>query len=191
MIKGLKMISKIETETQMRMEKCTESFESQIKKIRTGRASPSILDSIQVEYYGASTPLRQLANIVAEDSSHLAVTVFDRNLTPYIEKAIQNSPLGLNPSSAANLIRVPLPPLTEERRKELIKVIRSEAEAARVAVRNIRASVNKKSKETLKKKEISEDEDRQIQDNVQKLTDRYIKKIDEFLTKKEKEVMTV
>jgi len=191
MIKGLKMISKIETETQSRMEKCTESFESQIKKIRTGRASPSILDSIQVEYYGASTPLRQLANIVAEDSSHLAVTVFDRNLTPYIEKAIQNSPLGLNPSSAANLIRVPLPPLTEERRKELIKVIRSEAEAARVAVRNIRASVNKKSKETLKKKEISEDEDRQIQDNVQKLTDRYIKKIDEFLTKKEKEVMTV
>ncbi|BGI52203.1 MAG: ribosome recycling factor [Candidatus Hamiltonella defensa (Ceratovacuna japonica)] len=191
MIKGLKMISKIETETQSRMEKCTESFESQIKKIRTGRASPSILDSIQVEYYGASTPLRQLANIVAEDSSHLAVTVFDRNLTPYIEKAIQNSPLGLNPSSAANLIRVPLPPLTEDRRKELIKVIRSEAEAARVAVRNIRASVNKKSKETLKKKEISEDEDRQIQDNVQKLTDRYIKKIDEFLTKKEKEVMTV
>ncbi|CED79675.1 Ribosome-recycling factor [Candidatus Hamiltonella defensa (Bemisia tabaci)] len=191
MIKGLKMISKIETETQSRMEKCTESFESQIKKIRTGRASPSILDSIQVDYYGASTPLRQLANIVAEDSSHLAVTVFDRNLTPYIEKAIQNSPLGLNPSSAANLIRVPLPPLTEERRKELIKVIRSEAEAARVAVRNIRASVNKKSKETLKKKEISEDEDRQIQDNVQKLTDRYIKKIDEFLTKKEKEVMTV
>ncbi|ACQ67959.1 ribosome recycling factor [Candidatus Williamhamiltonella defendens] len=185
------MISKIETETQSRMEKCTESFESQIKKIRTGRASPSILDSIQVEYYGASTPLRQLANIVAEDSSHLAVTVFDRNLTPYIEKAIQNSPLGLNPSSAANLIRVPLPPLTEDRRKELIKVIRSEAEAARVAVRNIRASVNKKSKETLKKKEISEDEDRQIQDNVQKLTDRYIKKIDEFLTKKEKEVMTV
>lgn len=191
MIKGLKMISKIETETQSRMEKCTESFESQIKKIRTGRASPSILDSIQVEYYGASTPLRQLANIVAEDSSHLAVTVFDRNLTPYIEKAIQNSPLGLNPSSAANLIRVPLPPLTEDRRKELIKVIRSEAEAARVAVRNIRASVNKKSKETLKKKEISEDEDRQIQDNVQKLTDRYINKIDEFLTKKEKEVMTV
>lgn len=191
MIKGLKMISKIETETQSRMEKCTESFESQIKKIRTGRASPSILDSIQVEYYGASTPLRQLANIVAEDSSHLAVTVFDRNLTPYIEKAIQNSPLGLNPSSAANLIRVPLPPLTEDRRKELIKVIRSEAEAARVAVRNIRASVNKKSKETLKKKEISEDEDRQIQDNVQKLTDRYIKKIDEFLTKKEKEVMKV
>ncbi len=190
MIKGLQMISKIETDTQSRMEKCTESFKSQIKKIRTGRASPSILDSIQVDYYGASTPLRQLANIVAEDASHLAVTVFDRNLTPYIEKAIQNSPLGLNPSSAANLIRVPLPPITEERRKELIKVIRSEAEAVRVAVRNIRASVNKKSKEMLKKKEISEDEERQIHDSVQRLTDRYIKKIDEFLTKKEKEVMT-
>lgn len=191
MIEGLKVMNKIKEETQSRMEKCVASFENQIKKIRTGRASPSILDNVQVEYYGAFTPLRQLANIVAEDARHLVVTVFDRNLTHQVEKAIQNSDLGLNPSSAGTVIRVPLPPLTEERRKELIKVVRSEAESARVAIRNIRASVNKKSKEALKKKEMSEDEDRQIQDHVQKLTDIHIKKIDEVLGKKEKEVMTV
>nr|WP_154114597.1 MULTISPECIES: ribosome recycling factor [Yersinia pseudotuberculosis complex] len=171
------------------MEKCLEAFQNHISKIRTGRASPSILDGIQVEYYGTATPLRQLANIVVEDSRTLALTVFDRSLSAAVEKAIMTSDLGLNPSSAGTVIRVPLPALTEERRKDLIKVVRAEAEQGRVSIRNVRRDANDKVKALLKDKEISEDEDRRSQDDVQKLTDAYIKKVDAALAVKEAELM--
>ncbi|KYG16125.1 Ribosome-recycling factor [Serratia plymuthica] len=171
------------------MEKSVEAFKTQISKIRTGRASPSILDGIMVEYYGSATPLRQLANVTVEDSRTLAINLFDRSLGSAVEKAIMSSDLGLNPSSAGSVIRVPLPPLTEERRKDLIKVVRNEAEQGRVAVRNVRRDANDKVKALLKDKEISEDEDRRSQDDVQKLTDAYIKLLDAALADKEKELM--
>ncbi|AKH89874.1 ribosome recycling factor [Edwardsiella tarda] len=183
------MINEIRKDAETRMEKCVESFKGNISKIRTGRAHPNLLDGIQVEYYGAATPLRQLANIVAEDSRTLAVTVFDRSMSGAIEKAILTSDLGLNPSSAGTVIRVPLPPLTEERRKDLIKLVRSEAESGRVSVRNVRRDANDKVKALLKDKEISEDEDRKSQDDIQKITDLMIKKIDAALADKEKELM--
>nr|WP_272902998.1 ribosome recycling factor [Xenorhabdus sp. Sc-CR9] len=171
------------------MEKSVEALKNQISKVRTGRASPSLLDGISVEYYGAATPLRQIANVVAEDVRTLAITVFDRSMTPAIEKAIMASDLGLNPSSAGTIIRVPLPALTEERRKDLIKVVRGEAEQGRVSIRNIRRDANDKVKALLKEKEISEDEERRSQDEIQKLTDSFIKKIDEALANKETELM--
>nr|WP_217434532.1 ribosome recycling factor [Serratia proteamaculans] len=171
------------------MEKSVEAFKNQISKIRTGRASPSILDGIMVEYYGSATPLRQLASVTVEDSRTLAINLFDRSLGSAVEKAIMSSDLGLNPSSAGSVIRVPLPPLTEERRKDLIKVVRNEAEQGRVAVRNVRRDANDKVKALLKDKEISEDEDRRSQDDVQKLTDAYIKLLDAALAEKEKELM--
>ncbi|QTF09582.1 ribosome recycling factor [Brenneria izadpanahii] len=183
------MINEIRKDAETRMEKCVEVFKNQISKIRTGRASPSILDGIQVEYYGSATPLRQLANIVVEDSRTLAITVFDRTLGPAVEKAIMSSDLGLNPSSASSVIRVPLPPLTEERRKDLIKVVRGEAEQGRVSVRNVRRDANDKLKAQLKDKAISEDEERRAQEEIQKLTDLYIKKVDAALTEKESELM--
>ncbi|MDL1301243.1 ribosome recycling factor [Yersinia pestis] len=181
------MINEIRKDAEVRMEKCLEAFQNHISKIRTGRASPSILDGIQVEYYGTATPLRQLANIVVEDSRTLALTVFDRSAA--VEKAIMTSDLGLNPSSAGTVIRVPLPALTEERRKDLIKVVRAEAEQGRVSIRNVRRDANDKVKALLKDKEISEDEDRRSQDDVQKLTDAYIKKVDAALAVKEAELM--
>ncbi|HGJ5873957.1 MULTISPECIES: ribosome recycling factor [Arsenophonus] len=183
------MINEIKKDAQERMEKSVEALKSQISKVRTGRASPSLLDGIVVEYYGAATPLRQLANITAEDSRTLAITVFDRTLAPAVEKAIMASDLGLNPSSAGTIIRVPLPPLTEERRKDLIKVVRNDAEQGRVSVRNARRDANDKIKALLKDKEISEDDERRAQDEIQKLTDNFIKKVDEALEQKEKELM--
>lgn len=183
------MINEIKKDAQERMEKSVEALKSQISKVRTGRASPNLLDGIVVEYYGAATPLRQLANITAEDSRTLAITVFDRTLTAAVEKAIMASDLGLNPSSAGTIIRVPLPPLTEERRKDLIKVVRNDAEQGRVSVRNARRDANDKIKALLKDKEISEDDERRAQDEIQKLTDNFIKKVDEALEQKEKELM--
>ncbi|WP_261230914.1 ribosome recycling factor [Serratia entomophila] len=183
------MINEIRKDADTRMEKSVEAFKNQISKIRTGRASPSILDGIMVEYYGASTPLRQLANVTVEDSRTLAINLFDRSLGSAVEKAIMASDLGLNPSSAGSVIRVPLPPLTEERRKDLIKVVRGEAEQGRVAVRNVRRDANDKVKALLKDKEISEDEDRRSQDDIQKMTDAYIKLLDAALAEKEKELM--
>lgn len=183
------MINEIKKDAQERMEKSVAALKSQINKVRTGRASPSLLDSIMVEYYGAATPLRQLANITAEDSRTLAITVFDRTLAPAVEKAIMASDLGLNPSSAGTIIRVPLPPLTEERRKDLIKVVRHDAEQGRVSVRNARRDANYKIKALLKDKEISEDDERRAQDEIQKLTDNFIKKVDEALEQKEKELI--
>ncbi|BBU94958.1 MULTISPECIES: ribosome recycling factor [Providencia] len=183
------MINEIQKDAQDRMEKSLEAFKSQISKVRTGRASPSLLDGITVEYYGSATPLRQLANVTVEDSRTLAISVFDRSMSPAIEKAIMASDLGLNPSSAGTVIRVPLPPLTEERRKDLIKVVRGDAEQGRIAVRNVRRDANDKVKALLKDKEISEDDERRSQDDIQKLTDSYIKKVDEALAQKEAELM--
>lgn len=183
------MINEIRKDADSRMEKSVEAFKNQISKIRTGRASPSILDGIMVEYYGSATPLRQLANVTVEDSRTLAINLFDRSLGSAVEKAIMSSDLGLNPNSAGSVIRVPLPPLTEERRKDLIKVVRGEAEQGRVAVRNVRRDANDKVKALLKDKEISEDEDRRSQEDIQKMTDAYIKLLDAALADKEKELM--
>ncbi|GKX52622.1 ribosome recycling factor [Budvicia aquatica] len=183
------MINEIRQDAQVRMEKCVEMFKTHISKIRTGRAHPSLLEGIQVEYYGSATPLRQLASIVAEDSRTLAITVFDRSISPAVEKAIMSADLGLNPSSAGTVIRVPLPALTEERRKDLIKVVRAEAENGRISVRNVRRDANEKVKALLKDKEISEDDDRKSQEDIQKLTDMFIKKVDTALAEKEAELM--
>ncbi|EST57814.1 ribosome recycling factor [Proteus hauseri ZMd44] len=183
------VINEIKKDAQERMDKSVEALKSQINKVRTGRASPSLLDGIVVEYYGAPTPLNQVANVVAEDGRTLAITVFDRTLAPAVEKAIMASDLGLNPSSAGAIIRVPLPPLTEERRKDLIKVVRGDAEQGRVSIRNIRRDANDKVKALLKDKEISEDDERRSQDDIQKLTDMFIKKIDDALALKEAELM--
>ncbi|MEL6115469.1 ribosome recycling factor [Photobacterium sp. SP02] len=185
------MINDIKTDAQTRMDKSVEALKSQLAKVRTGRAHPSLLDGIQVDYYGSNTPLRQVANVIAEDARTLAITVFDKELTPKIEKAIMMSDLGLNPSSAGTVIRVPLPALTEERRKDLVKVVRAEAEQGRVAIRNIRRDANAEVKALLKDKEISEDDDRRAQDDIQKLTDAAVKKIDTILEAKEKELMEV
>nr|WP_234473099.1 ribosome recycling factor [Erwinia sp. S63] len=171
------------------MEKCVDAFKNQISKVRTGRASPSLLDGIMVPYYGTPTPLRQLASVTVEDSRTLKINVFDRSLSPAVEKAIMASDLGLNPSSAGTDIRVPLPALTEERRKDLIKVVRGEAEQGRVSVRNVRRDANDKVKALLKDKEISEDDERRSQDEIQKMTDGYIKNLDAALAEKEKELM--
>ncbi|OTQ36199.1 ribosome recycling factor [Gilliamella apis] len=183
------MLNEIQKEAQERMEKSIDAFQNHISKIRTGRASPSLLDGIMVEYYGSPTPLRQLANVVAEDSRTLAITVFDKSLTPLIEKAILTSDLGLNPASAGTVIRVPLPPLTEERRRDLTKIVRGEAEQGRVSIRNIRRDANDQIKALLKDKEISEDDERKSQDLIQKATDAAIKKLDSVLAEKEKELM--
>ncbi|MGI0152319.1 MULTISPECIES: ribosome recycling factor [Pseudidiomarina] len=173
------------------MEKSVDALRSQISKVRTGRAHPSILDGVMVPYYGVDTPLKQLANITVEDSRTLALTVFDKSSAGAVEKAIMTSDLGLNPASAGTVIRVPLPPLTEERRRDLVKVVRNEAEQGRVAIRNIRRDANSDLKDLLKEKEISEDEERRATEEIQKLTDTYIAKIDEALAEKEKDLMEV
>nr|WP_194704432.1 ribosome recycling factor [Vibrio sp. S11_S32] len=185
------VINEIQKDAQERMLKSVDALKGNLSKIRTGRAHPSILQNISVEYYGAPTPLNQLANIIAEDARTLAITVFDKELTPAVEKAIMKSDLGLNPMSAGTVIRVPLPALTEERRKDLVKIVRAEAEGGRVAVRNIRRDANGDFKSLLKDKEISEDEDRKAQEDIQKITDVAIKNIDELLAVKEKELMEV
>ncbi|CUX95792.1 Ribosome-recycling factor [Candidatus Gullanella endobia] len=185
------MINEIRKYAEIRMEKCVDTFKNYISKIRTGRASPNLLDSIQIDYYGQITPLRQLANIIVEDSRTLAITVFDRMLIPAIEKTIMASDLGLNPSSAGAVIRVPLPPLTEERRRELIKVVRTEAEQSKILIRNVRRDANDKVKSLLKDKIIGGDEDHRYQDEIQKLTNVWIKKIDNILEKKEIELMEI
>lgn len=187
--KEVQVINDIKQDAQTRMGKCIDAFKTHITKIRTGRAHPSLLDGIQVEYYGSPTPLRQVANVVAEDSRTLAITVFDRTLSAAVEKAIMASDLGLNPASAGTVIRVPLPPLTEERRKDLTKLVRSEAENGRVSIRNVRRDANDKLKSLLKDKTISEDEERRAQDDIQKLTDGEIKKLDAILADKEQELM--
>lgn len=185
------MIDEIELDAEQRMEKSIVALKGQFSKIRTGRAHPSLLDSINVSYYGADTPLRQLANVIAEDNRTLALTVFDKSAIQAVEKAIMQSDLGLNPMSAGAIIRIPMPPLTEERRKDLIKVVRAEAEQGRVAIRNVRRDANSDIKELLKEKEISEDESRAAEENIQTLTNTYVKQVDGLLAVKEKELMEV
>ncbi|RUO55841.1 ribosome recycling factor [Pseudidiomarina homiensis] len=185
------MINEIKQDAKQRMEKSVEALRSQISKIRTGRAHPSLLDGVMVNYYGVDTPLKQLANITTEDSRTLALTVFDKSASQAVEKAIMTSDLGLNPAAAGTVIRIPLPPLTEERRRDLVKIVRAEAEQGRVAVRNIRRDANSDLKELLKEKEITEDEERRAAEEIQKLTDTYVAKIDEALAEKEKDLMEV
>lgn len=175
------MINEIKQDAQERMKKTLEALDHAFAKIRTGRAHPSILDSVMVSYYGADTPLRQVANVVAEDSRTLALTVFDKSMIQAVEKAIMTSDLGLNPATAGTTIRVPMPALTEETRKGYTKQARAEAENARVAVRNIRRDAIAQLKDLVKEKEISEDEERRGQDDVQKLTDKYVAEIDKAL----------
>ena len=185
------MINEIKQDAQERMQKTLESLNHAFAKIRTGRAHPSILDAVMVSYYGSDTPLRQVANVVAEDSRTLALTVFDKSMIQAVEKAIMTSDLGLNPATAGTTIRVPMPALTEETRKGYTKQARTEAEHARVAVRNIRRDALAQFKDLVKEKEISEDEERRAQEDVQKLTDRFVAEIDKALEKKEADLMAV
>lgn len=185
------MINDLKKDAAQRMDKSVESFRQELGKIRTGRANTSLLDHISVEYYGSQVPLSQVANISIEDSRTLAVQPWEKQMVPVIEKAIMTSDLGLNPATAGQLIRVPLPALTEERRRDLVKVVRAEAENGRVAVRNIRRDVLGDLKELLKEKEISEDDERRAQDEVQKLTDRHVAEIDQLLAKKEQELLEI
>ncbi|WP_313086718.1 ribosome recycling factor [Pseudomonas sp.] len=185
------MINEIKQDAQERMKKTLESLGHAFAKIRTGRAHPSILDGVMVSYYGSDTPLRQIANVTAEDSRTLALTVFDRGMIQAVEKAIMTSDLGLNPATAGTTIRVPMPALTEETRKGYTKQARAEAENARVAVRNIRRDAIAQLKDLVKEKEISEDEERRGQDDVQKLTDKFVAEIDKALDGKESDLMAV
>ncbi|MCF1426417.1 MAG: ribosome recycling factor [Shewanella sp.] len=185
------MIEDIHKDAKERMGKCVEAMKGQMSKVRTGRAHPSLLNSIQVSYYGSMTPLNQVGNVVVEDSRTLAVNVFDRSMIQAVEKAIMSSDLGLNPMSAGATIRIPLPPLTEERRRDLVKVVRAEAENGRIAVRNVRRDANSDVKALEKTKECTEDDVRRSEDEVQKLTDVHIKQIDEILAAKEAELMEV
>lgn len=185
------MINEIKKDAQERMKKTLEALDHAFAKIRTGRAHPSILDSVMVSYYGADTPLRQVANVVAEDSRTLALTVFDKSMIQAVEKAIMTSDLGLNPATAGTTIRVPMPALTEETRKGYTKQARAEAENSRVAVRNIRRDALAQLKDLVKEKEISEDEERRAADEVQKLTDKYVGEVDKALEAKEADLMAV
>lgn len=185
------MIDDIKQETEERMGKALEALAHNFNKIRTGRAHPSLLDSIRLEYYGAETPLNQLANVNIEDARTLSVVAFDRSITPHIERAIMKSDLGLNPATAGEVIRIPMPVLTEETRKGYIKQARAEAESARVSVRNARRDALGMLKELLKEKEISEDEERRAQEAVQKLTDSFVAKVESALTDKESDLMAI
>lgn len=185
------MINEIKKEAQERMGKTLEALGHAFAKIRTGRAHPSILDSVMVSYYGADTPLRQVANVTVEDSRTLALAVFDKSMIQAVEKAIMTSDLGLNPATAGTTIRVPMPALTEETRKGYTKQARAEAEQARVSVRNIRRDALAQLKDLQKEKEINEDEERRAGDDVQKLTDKFIGEIEKALEAKEADLMAV
>jgi ribosome recycling factor len=173
------------------MAKSIVSLKQAFSKVRTGRAHTSLLDHVKVEYYGSDVPLSQVANISIADARTLTITPWEKPMVPVVEKAIMTSDLGLNPSTSGQVIRVNLPPLTEERRKDLIKVVRNEAEAGRVAIRNIRRDANSDFKDLLKEKEITEDEERGAEDAVQKLTDRYVAEVDELLQQKEQDLMAI
>jgi ribosome recycling factor len=185
------MLEDIKKDANERMNKCVASLKNELKKLRTGRAHTSLLEHIRVEYYGNDVPLQQVANLGVEDARTLTVTPWEKGMVQVIEKAIMKSDLGLMPATAGTVIRVPMPPLTEERRRDLTKVVRHEAENARVAVRNVRRDVMNELKEMLKEKLVSQDDDRRAQDEVQKLTDRHVAEIDQILAEKEKELMQV
>ncbi|UJS23983.1 ribosome recycling factor [Thiothrix winogradskyi] len=185
------MIADIKKDAEQRMHKSIDALRNDLTKIRTGRAHPSLLDQVTVDYYGSDVPLSQVANVSTEDARTLKVVPWEKQMAAKIEKAILTSNLGLNPANDGNAIRVPLPALTEERRRDLVKVVKAEAEGARVAIRNIRRDANSDFKALLKEKEISEDEERRAADDIQKLTDQFIKEVETVLEKKEKELMEV
>ncbi len=185
------MIEDICKETKAKMEKTVAAIKQDLAKIRTGRAHPSLLDHIKVSYYGSEVPLTQVANVTTEDARTLAITPWERDMIAVIEKAIMESDLGINPMTAGTVIRVPLPSLTEERRRELIKVARHEAEQGRISIRNLRREANAELKEALKEKLITEDEERKGEERIQKLTDQYIAQIDQLLADKEKDLLSI
>lgn len=185
------MIKEIQQQSEQRMKKSVETLTHDLAKIRTGRAHPSLLDSVNVLYYGNLTPLNQVANITVTDVRTLTITPWEKNMIQAIDKAIRTSDLGLNPATSGTVMHVPLPPLTEERRKELAKHVRAEAEKAKVVVRTIRRDANNHTKDLLKAKQITEDDERRAEDHIQKLTDRFINEIDKLTAAKEAELLQV
>ncbi len=185
------MLNSIYSDASQRMQKCIDTLHHTLMKVRTGRAHPSLLDSIKVSYYGNETPLNQVANVTLADARTILITPWEKNMVAPIEKAILASDLGLNPTTVGTIIRVPLPPLSEERRKELIRHVKVEGENAKVAIRNVRRDANTQLKDCLKDKSINEDEDRQGQEKIQKLTDKHIEEIDKILGHKEAELLEV
>jgi ribosome recycling factor len=185
------MINDIKLDTEKRMKRSVESLQHEMTKIRTGRANAGLLDHVQVDYYGSLTPLNQVASVNTSDARTLLVTPFEKSMIAAIEKAILTSDLGLNPSTAGSAIRVPMPALTEERRKEMIRVVRGEAEQSRVSIRNVRRDANTHLKDLVKDKKLSEDDERRAIDVIQKLTDKYIADVDVVLAAKEKDLMEI
>lgn len=185
------MIEDILTDAEKRMGKSVDNLRTELTKIRTGRAHPSLLDQLMIDYYGTPTPIKQVANVTVEDARTLAIAPWEKQMVAVVEKAIINSGLGLNPTTAGNLIRIPMPPLTEERRRELVKVVKGEGEGAKVAIRNIRRDANGNFKDLLKDKDISEDDCRQAEESIQKLTDKFVISVDEVIAVKEKELMEI
>lgn len=185
------MIKELQQDAENRMNKRIESLKVEMGKVRTGRAHPSLLEGISVLYYGNATPLSQVANVNIEDARTLSISPWDKGMVQAIEKAIRTSDLGLNPNTAGTLIRVPMPPLTEERRRELVKHVRSVAEEARISVRNTRRDANQAIKDLLKAKRITEDEERRAEESIQKLTDRFIAEVDKMTHAKENELMHI
>lgn len=185
------MIADITKSAEERMTKCVASLKDELMKLRTGRAHPSLLEHIMVDYYDNPTPLSQVANVAIENARTLTVTPWEKEMVAKIEKAIISADLGLNPATAGTVIRVPLPPLTEERRKDLTKVVRDEAEKARVAIRNVRRDANNDCKDLVKAKEIGEDDERRAQTDVQKITDKFIAEVDKVAADKEKDLMAI
>lgn len=185
------MINDIKNDAEKRMHKTLETLQHDLTKIRTGRANASFLDHVQVEYYGNITPLSQVANVTTSDARTLMVTPWEKSMVPAVEKAILNAGLGLNPATSGSAVRVPMPALTEERRKEMIKVVRNEGEQARVAVRNIRRDANNHFKDLVKDKSISEDDERRANEQIQKLTDKFVAEVDKLLVVKEKDLLEI
>lgn len=185
------MIEEIKQDARRRMGKSIDSLKGELKKIRTGRANPSLLEHIKVEYYGSEVSLNNVANITIEDARTLTVTAWEKDMIPVIEKAIMTSDLGLTPNSAGTVIRIPMPALTEDRRREMVKLVRQGAENARVAIRNIRRDANGDLKDMIKEKMISEDEEHRAEDQVQKLTDDFVSQIDNLIHKKEQELLEI
>lgn len=185
------MIDDVRKDASTRMAKSVEALKHELSKLRTGRAHPSLLDHITVPYYGSDTPIKQVANVTVEDARTLAVTPWEKDMVKAVEKAILTSDLGLNPATAGTVIRVPLPPLTEERRRDLTRVVRHEGESARVAIRNIRRDANSDLKDLVKEKLISEDDERRGQDAIQKLTDRFVAEVDKAVEAKEADLMSI
>lgn len=185
------MISELKKTTELKMKKSLEALKNDLGKVRTGRAHTGLLDHVTVDYYGTPTPLTGVANVSLIDGRTIGITPWEKKMIGPIEKAVRDADLGLNPSAMGDVIRVPMPALTEERRRELVKVVRGEAENARVAIRNLRRDANHSLKEALKKKDISEDDERRAQDDVQKLTDRHVAEVDRMLQHKEAELLAV